>query len=88
MSELLIQNARLLDAASQSDFVGDCLIKDGKIAELGANLTAPKKAKSLMPGDTCSPRAGGYAGAVVSSRGGASGNAAPPRPCVRPKRYH
>ena len=50
MSALLIQNARLLDAASHSDFVGDCLIKDGKIAELGAKLTAPKKAKIVEAG--------------------------------------
>ena len=52
MSALLIQNARLLDAANHSDFVGDCLIKDGKIAALARTSPRRKMPRWWMLADT------------------------------------
>lgn len=39
MSSLLIKNGRIIDPASKMDQVGDVLISDGKIAQVGTNLS-------------------------------------------------
>lgn len=41
MSELLLKNGRIIDPAQNLDTVGDILIREGKIAEVGANIDAP-----------------------------------------------
>src|SRR6476661_489479 len=38
---LVIKNGRVIDPASQTDRVADVLIAEGKIAGVGANLSAP-----------------------------------------------
>jgi len=50
MTDVLIQNARLIDPASQTDSHGDCLIREGRIAELSDQpntLKAPKGAEII-----------------------------------------
>lgn len=50
MTNVLIQNARLIDPASQTDSHGDCLIREGRIAELSDQpntLKAPKGAEII-----------------------------------------
>ena len=42
MADTLITNARLLDPASGLDAPGALLIRDGLIADCGADLTAPE----------------------------------------------
>ncbi len=53
---LAIRNARLLDPASGRDEVGDLLIVDGAIADLGPKLfqdAAPEGARTIDAGDFC-----------------------------------
>ena len=38
---MLIQNARVIDPSQGLDEVMDLLLEDGKIAQLGSNLSAP-----------------------------------------------
>ena len=40
MAKLLIKNGRVIDPASRRDGVADVLVEDGRIARVGANLTA------------------------------------------------
>jgi dihydroorotase len=53
MPDLLIANARLLDPASGLDAPGALLLRDGLIADLGANLTAPEGAETLDVQGAC-----------------------------------
>ena len=53
MSDLLIRNARLLDAATGRDEAGDLLIRDGVIARSGAGVSAPKAAEEIDAGGLC-----------------------------------
>jgi len=53
MSNVLIRNARLLDAAAGRDEVGDLLIVDGLIAQSGAGLAAPKGVPEMDAGGVC-----------------------------------
>jgi dihydroorotase len=41
MSQLLIQNGRVIDPASATDMLADILIRDGVIAAVGADIEAP-----------------------------------------------
>ncbi len=50
MSDLLIENVRLIDPASGLDGVGALLVRDGLILDLGANLGRPEGAK-VVDGD-------------------------------------
>ena len=50
MTDVLIQNARLMDPSSQRDSLGDCLIRDGRILELSDQpntIKAPKGAEVI-----------------------------------------
>lgn len=50
MTDVLIQNARLMDPSSQRDSLGDCLIHDGRILELSDQpntIKAPKGAEVI-----------------------------------------
>jgi dihydroorotase len=50
MTDVLIQNARLMDPSSQRDSLGDCLIRDGRILELSDQpntIKAPKEAEVI-----------------------------------------
>ena len=50
MTDVLIRHARLIDPASQRDSLGDCLIRDGRIAELSDQpdtIKAPKNAEVI-----------------------------------------
>ena len=40
MAKLLIKNGRIIDPASKYDGVADLLVEDGRIAAIGANLSA------------------------------------------------
>ena len=53
MSDLLIRNARLLDAATGRDEAGDLLIRDGVIARSGAGVAAPKAVEEIDAGGLC-----------------------------------
>jgi len=50
MTDVLIQNARLMDPSSQRDSLGDCLIRDGRILELSDQpntIKTPKRAEVI-----------------------------------------
>ena len=53
MRDLLITNARLLDPASGLDGPGALLVRDGVIADLGPELTAPEGAETLDAAGCC-----------------------------------
>jgi dihydroorotase len=46
-------NARLLDPATDTDAMGGLIVEDGVIAEMGANITAPKAAEVIDCGGKC-----------------------------------
>jgi dihydroorotase len=48
---LLIRGGRVIDPSQSLDTVGDVLILDGKVAEVGANLTAPDDALRIDAAD-------------------------------------
>ncbi|WBY64198.1 MAG: Dihydroorotase [Thermocaproicibacter melissae] len=45
--KLLIRSARIIDPASGADFLGDILISDGKIAEIGSGLPLPEGTREI-----------------------------------------
>jgi dihydroorotase len=45
--KLLIRSARIIDPASGADFLGDILLSDGKIAEVGSGLPLPEGAREI-----------------------------------------
>ena len=53
MSDVLISNARLLDAGAGRDEAGDLLIRDGVIAASGQGLSAPKTVEVIDAGGLC-----------------------------------
>ena len=56
MSALFIKNARILDPESGYDAIGGLFIQDGKIADFGSHITAPKAAEILDgTGLICAP---------------------------------
>jgi dihydroorotase len=52
-SAILFRSARLLDPASRRDEIGDLLIRDGRIAALGARLQAPRDAAIVDCAGAC-----------------------------------
>ncbi len=50
---LFLRNARLIDPEQQTDLIGDLLIKDGVIAEVGENLRAPSDAEIIDCAGKC-----------------------------------
>jgi len=50
VTDLLLTNVRLLDPASGLDQTGDLLVRDGKIADLGAGLGRPDGAETVDGG--------------------------------------
>ncbi|MCL0065754.1 dihydroorotase [Dehalococcoidia bacterium] len=48
---LLIQNGRIIDPSQGMDCIGDILIADGKIAQIGEKLTVPDRGHSVLRAD-------------------------------------
>ena len=56
MSALFIKNTRIIDPESGYDAIGNLSVQDGKIADFGDHITAPKAAKVIDgTGLTCAP---------------------------------
>jgi dihydroorotase len=53
MSDVLIRNARLLDAATGRDETGDLLIREGVIAQSGQGFAQPKGVDAVDAGGLC-----------------------------------
>jgi len=60
-SVILIQNATVLTVSHGTIEHGSILIKDGKIAEVGQSIKAPRTRRSLMPPDNSLCRASSIA---------------------------
>lgn len=48
---LLIQNGRIIDPSQGMDCIGDLLVADGKIAQIGEQVTIPSGEHSVLRAD-------------------------------------
>ncbi|MCD4653824.1 dihydroorotase [bacterium] len=56
MSNLILKNGRIIDPVNSMDTIGDILIHDGKIAEIGKKIKAPEKTPEIdLSGKWCIP---------------------------------